>query len=99
MDYDVDDPGVYQHIASKYSDEPDSQKKGKTIGKDGADLTAAGELAPCAASVLMKIMYAARMARFDLIRPVQWLAKFMTKWTRQHDLELHRLISLLHPGN
>ena len=26
MDYDVDDPWVYQHIASKYSEEPDSQK-------------------------------------------------------------------------
>ena len=29
-----------------------------------------GQLADAAASVLMKILYAARMARFDLLRPV-----------------------------
>ena len=56
------------------------------------DAEVLGELAPSAASVLMKIMYAARMARFDLLRPVQWLAKFMTKWTRVQDAELHRLV-------
>ena len=51
----------------------------KLMSKDGSDQTKVGELAPSAASVLMKIMYAARVARFDLLRPVQWLAKFMTK--------------------
>ena len=96
MDYEADDPWVYEHIAAKYSVGPGPQntKAGKTqvMSKDVTDLTSVGELAPSAASVLMKIMYAARMARFDLLRPVQWLAKFMTKWTRQQDLELHRLV-------
>ena len=40
------------------------------------------ELAPSAASVLMKIVYAARMARFDLLRPAQ----------RAQDAELRRLV-------
>ena len=93
MDYTADDQWVYQQLASQGPVEPCSQTKGsKTIGKDGSDLSAVGELAPAAASVLMKIMYLARMQRFDLLRPVQWLAKFMTKWTRQQDLELHRLV-------
>ena len=38
-----------------------------------------GQLADAAASVLMKILYAARMARVDLLRPVQGLAKSFTK--------------------
>jgi hypothetical protein len=44
----------------------------------------------------MKVMYAARMARPDLLRPVQALARFMTKWTRQQDLELHKLMCYIH---
>ena len=66
------------------------------MAKDGSDLTTVGELAPSAASVFMKIMYAARMARLDLLRPVQALARFMTKWTRQQDLELHKLVCYIH---
>jgi hypothetical protein len=42
-----------------------------------------GALANTAASVLMKCMYAARMARFDLLRPVQGLARYISKWTRR----------------
>ena len=76
-----------------------ADQKEQTIGKDGSDLSAVGELAPAAASVLMKIMYLARMQRFDLLRPVQWLAKFMTKWTRQQDLELHRLVCYMEATN
>ena len=52
----------------------------------------AGLLASVAASILMKCMYAARMARFDLLRPVQGLAKYLTKWTRRNDKELFQLI-------
>ena len=51
-----------------------------------------GNLPPCSASALMKITHAARMARVDLLRPVQSLAKFMTKWTRLQDAELHRSV-------
>ena len=47
-------------------------------------------LANSAASIVMKVMYAARMARFDLLRPIQGLARHMTKWTKRQDQQLHR---------
>ena len=40
----------------------------------------------------MKVMYGARMARFDLLRAVQGLARYMTKWTRRQDQELWRMM-------
>jgi hypothetical protein len=55
-----------------------------------------GKLASSAASVLMKCLYAARMCRFDLLRAVQGLAKFMTKWTKRQDRELHQLMSYIY---
>ena len=39
-----------------------------------------GELADNASSVLMKVLYGARMARFDLVRAVCTLATRVTKW-------------------
>jgi hypothetical protein len=75
LDEEYDDQWLIDHFA-KYSVEPSSLTKGgtkvqqesistKLMAKDGTDLSAVGELAPSAASVLMKIMYAARMARSD----------------------------------
>ena len=43
-----------------------------------------GELAPHAASILMKLLYAARIARFDLLRSINTLARNVTKWTINH---------------
>ena len=40
-----------------------------------------GVLQPLAAKVLMKILYGARMARFDLLKAVCDLACFVTRWT------------------
>ena len=51
-----------------------------------------GEHAP---AVLMKILYGARVARYDLLRPVQALASRITKWTRLCDKKLHRLVSYI----
>ena len=51
-----------------------------------------GVLAPIAARVLMKVLFAARMARFDLLRAVQGLAARVTKWSAECDKALHRLI-------
>ena len=51
-----------------------------------------GALQPIAAKVLMKILYAARMARFDLLRAVNHLACYITKWTVDCDRRLHRLV-------
>ena len=55
-----------------------------------------GVLAPIAARVLMKILFAARMARFDLLRAVQGLAARVTKWSTECDKALHRLVCYIH---
>ena len=51
-----------------------------------------GRLQPIASKVLMKVLFAARMARWDLLRATQSLASRVTKWSRDCDLGLHRLI-------
>eukprot|EP00975_Prorocentrum_lima_P038387 8068634-Prorocentrum_lima.AAC.1 len=40
----------------------------------------------------MKILYGARMARYDLLRAVAYLASCVTKWTVTCDQDLHQLI-------
>ena len=55
-----------------------------------------GVLALIAARVLMKILFAARMARFDLLRAVQGLAARVTKWSYDCDKALHRLVCYIH---
>ena len=57
--------------------------------------TEKGELAPVAASVLMKILYTARCERFDLLYPVCVLAREVTRWTRACDKQLHRIVCYL----
>ena len=57
---------------------------------------AKGVLAPITARVLMKILFAARMARFDLLRAVQGLAARVTKWSEDCDKALHRLVCYVH---
>ena len=54
-----------------------------------------GVLSDAAAQVLMKILYGARMGRYDLIRPVQALASRITKWNQLCDKKLHRLVSYI----
>ena len=40
-----------------------------------------GKLQPVASKIVMKILFAARMARFDLLRATQSLASRVTKWS------------------
>ena len=51
-----------------------------------------GVLGDYVAAVLMKALYGARMGRYDLIRPVQALARPITKWDHSCDRKLHRLV-------
>ena len=51
-----------------------------------------GVLGDAASAVLIKILYAARMGRFDLIRPVTQLAAHVSKWTDICDQKLYRLV-------
>ena len=40
----------------------------------------------------MKLLYAARIARFDLLRSINALARNVTKWTKDDDARLHHLM-------
>ena len=57
-----------------------------------AESGSTGKLAPIASRVLMKLLFAARMARYDLLRAVQGLASRVTKWSTDCDKALHRLM-------
>ena len=63
-----------------------------TSAQKSGDAVVKGELAPHAASVLMKLLYAARIARFDLLRSINMLARNGTKWTKEDDIRLHHLM-------
>ena len=52
-----------------------------------------GKLAPVAAKIIMKVFYAARLARYDLLRAVASLARFITKWTPECDRRLERIMN------
>ena len=54
------------------------------------------QLAPHAASVLVKILYGARIARFDLLRQVNRLARNITRWTTDDGNKLHHLMCYIH---
>ena len=55
----------------------------------------AGRLQPIASKVLMKILFAARMARWDLLRATQSLASRVTKWSCDCHIGLHRLVAYI----
>ena len=57
---------------------------------------AEGALKPIASRILMKIHYAARMCRYDLLRAVSALARFVSRWTVLQDKMLHRLVCYVH---
>ena len=44
----------------------------------------------------MKILYAARLARYDLLKAINSLAARLTRWTRRCDKQLERLMSYVH---
>ena len=43
--------------------------------------------------ILMKLLYAARTARYDLLRPVTKLAREVSRWSQRFDQQLHKLMS------
>ena len=49
-------------------------------------------LKDAAAMMLMSILYPARLARFDLLKPVGFLAKCITRWDAKCDARLHQLM-------
>lgn len=51
-----------------------------------------GQLNKIVASILMRILYVARMARFELLRVTCRLATKVPRWTEQCDKQLLRLV-------
>ena len=65
-------------------------------GANTADSAIRRQLKPYAAKVLMKVLYAARYARPDLLRAVCWFAQYVTKWDDSCDKRLHQLMCYIH---
>ena len=73
---------------------PDSEHPFEEIG--GGDGEPRGQLGKIACSILMRILYAARLARFDLLRITCKLATRVSKWTEKDDARLLRLIQYIY---
>ena len=80
----------------------DAGVKGKqgTSATDGGaesngEASQPGVLADTAAKVVMKVLYAARYARFELLRAIGFLACHVSKWDVQCDRRLYRLMSYI----
>ena len=58
-------------------------------------LSEPGDLAPHAASLIMKLMYAARMACPHVATIVSKMSSRITRWTREDDRRLHRVYCYL----
>ena len=80
---------TYRRVSTPFHDD----KIARPIGDEHE---CRGELQAIASRVLMKVLFAARMARFDLLRATQGLASRVTKWSKDCDLALHRLMSYIH---
>ena len=68
----------------------DSTESGLSEKTDG--LKKKGQLSEAAASITMTILFVARVARFDLLRPTCRLAQYLSKWDDRCDKQLHRLM-------
>ena len=84
------DTGYLKTVPTPFLSEPDPDPAG-----ENAD----GRLGDKAASVLMKILYAARMVRFDLLKAIQALACRIHRWTSWCDKALCRLVCYLYSSD
>ena len=104
VEYDM--TGFLQQCIDRYTELAGKDVKLKTVATPFYDdkiarpiadeQEARGELQPIAARVLMKVLFAARMARYDLLRATQGLASRVTKWSPDCDKALHRLMCYIH---
>ena len=60
------------------------------------DFAEDGYLAKDAAKIIMKMLYGARLVRFELLWPICSLARQVSKWNRACDKRLHRLVSYVY---
>ncbi len=71
--------------------DPNRRGAAEKLSPDGT-----GILQPMAAMMLMTLLYTARAARFDLLKPINFLAKRVTRWDLKCDRRLHRLMCWVH---
>ena len=55
-----------------------------------------GYLGKDAAKIIMKMLYGARLVRFELLWPICSLARQVSKWNKACDKRLHRLVSYVY---
>ena len=60
------------------------------------DEVSRGELSPHACKILMKALWLGRLARPDIVKPINDLATKVQSWTRGEDKKLLRLIQYIH---
>ena len=60
------------------------------------DYDTQGALQHCAAKLIMKAYWLARLNRPDVLRALNELSRRFTKWSRNDDRKLHRLMAYLH---
>ena len=68
---------------------------GKSVPTDGAQENDEVALASVACSLLMKVLWAARLARPDLLRAVTYLATKVSKWTSKCESMMHRFMGYI----
>jgi len=77
-------------VATPFVDE--AQEPQGCVEQASSGKPEAGQLQKVAASILMTDMFAARLARNDLLRPVGHLATHIHDWSGECDRRLHRLM-------
>ena len=73
-----------------------AQEENVHVAESALQTATERQLKPYAAKVLMKVLYAARFARQDLLRAVCQLARHITKWTEECDRRLYHLMCYVH---
>ena len=82
-----------KNLESPSKDSHGNAESSSSRGSHPAEST--GKLASIASRILMKVLWAARLARFDLLRAVCHLAHNVTKWTSECDRKLTRLMGYI----
>ena len=73
----------------------DTAKADQSADTDGDTIVDEGKLDSVACSLLMNVLWAARLARPDLSRAVTHLATKVTEWTSTCDSMMHRLMGYI----
>ena len=88
-------PGTSVIAATVNSGDSSHQGLFNPNGRGVKDYEGEHYLKDASAMMLMSILYPARLARFDLLKPVGFLAKCITRWDARCDARLHHLMSYI----